>query len=196
MSESTYINNPRYQIPSPDYNADYVNSLGLKVNSPNVKLYQQAQQNYMNSNFNYSNDLTMSDGLLKYINKYQGKDKPIDLIYGDKQLDVNNYYIQKYKSESYIFKLIIFFCGLALVGCLFFLKGLISETLYIIYLGIIISIGIIMICYTIYNLLFRDNMRFEEYEYGDMSTIGTDISGIDVSKINTKSTDDSENKCV
>ena len=55
-----YIHDPKYPIPSPNYNADYVNNLGLNVNSPNVKLYQQAEQNYMNTNFNYSNDLTIS----------------------------------------------------------------------------------------------------------------------------------------
>jgi hypothetical protein len=195
----TYIDDPKHPIPSPNYNAEYVNNLGLKVNSPNVNLYQEAQQNYMNSNYNYSNDLTISDGLLKYLNKYQGKDKHINLIYGEKQIDVNKYYIQKYQSESYIFKLIIFFCGLALVGCLFFLKGLISETLYIIYLGIIISIGFITIGYTIYNLLFRDNVRFDEYDYGDMSNIGTDIfeNDTNISRVDISNTVyDSENKCV
>lgn len=196
-SQYTYIHNPNYPVPSPDYKASYVNNLGLNMESPNVKLYQKAQQNYMNSNFNYSNDLTISDGLLKSLNRYQRKDEKMNLIHSERNIDINKYYIQKYQSESYIFKLIIFFCGLCLVGCLFFLKGLISEALYIVYLGIIISLGFITIGYTIYNLLFRDNVRFEEYDYGDMSNIGTDISGIDISGIDiSNSVYDPENKCV
>jgi hypothetical protein len=83
---------------------------------------------------------------------------------------------------------------------LFFLKGFIGETLYIIYLGIIISIGIITIGYNIYNLLYRDNIRFDEYDYGYMSEIGTDISGNTGSTGSTGSTGNTgsneENKCI
>lgn len=122
-------------------------------------------------------------------------------IYNQKLLDVNNYYILKYKSESNILKLIIFFCGLALIGCVFFLKGLIGEALYIIYLGFIISIGVIYVIYNIYDLKYRDNQRFDEYEYGYMEEPGTDLSGIHVSgnKTNDNELDtknDEKNKCI
>lgn len=183
MQNPTYIHDPYYPMPSPDFKVDYVNNLGLNVESPNVKLYQKAEQNYMNVNYNYTNDLANSNALLQYLDKYQGNDKQANLIHSMRQVDVNKYYIQKYQSESYIFKLIIFFCGVALVGCLFFLKGLISESLYIIYLGIIITTGIITIVYTIYNLLYRDNVKFDENDYGYMPNIGTDISGVDISGV-------------
>jgi len=122
-------------------------------------------------------------------------------IYNQKLLDVNNYYILKYKSESNILKLIIFFCGLALIGCVFFLKGLIGEALYIIYLGFIISIGVVYVIYNIYDLKYRDNQRFDEYEYGYMKEPGTDLSGINVSDIKTNDDDldtenDEKNKCI
>ena len=122
-------------------------------------------------------------------------------IYNQKLLDVNNYYILKYKSESNILKLIIFFCGLALIGCVFFLKGLIGETLYIIYLGFIISIGVVYVIYNIYDLKYRDNQRFDEYDYGYMDEPGTDLSGINVSDIKTNDDEldtknDKKNKCI
>ena len=121
-------------------------------------------------------------------------------IYNQKLLDVNNYYILKYKSESNLLKLIIFFCGLALIGCFFFLKGLIGEALYIIYLGFIISIGVVYIIYNIYDLKYRDNQRFDEYEYGYMEEPGTDIleteskAKIDTDELDTKK--DEKNKCI
>ena len=116
-------------------------------------------------------------------------------IYNQKLLDVNNYYILKYKSESNILKLIIFFCGLALIGCLFFLKGFIGESLYIIYLGIVIGLGSIVVIYNIYKLIYRSNTKFDENEYGYMQTLGGDLSDnmIDISfNIDT----DNEIKCV
>jgi hypothetical protein len=121
-------------------------------------------------------------------------------IYNQKLLDVNNYYILKYKSESNILKLIIFFCGLALIGCFFFLKGLIGEALYIIYLGFIITICAVYIIYNIYDLKYRDNQRFDEYEYGYMKEPGTDViktKSKTEPKINdSDTTKDKKNKCV
>ena len=136
------------------------------------------------------------------MNTYQNPKEPNkNHIYNQKLLDVNNYYILKYKSESNILKLIIYFCGLALIGCFFFLKGFIGEALYIIYLGFIISIGVVYVIYNIYDLKYRDNQRFDEYEYGYMKEPGTDMLGIDISgsKINDNeldSNEDKKNKCI
>lgn len=119
-------------------------------------------------------------------------------IYDEKELEVNNYYILKYKSESDILKSIIFFCGLSLIGCFFFLKGLIGESLYIMYLGCIITFGMIYIIYNMYDLKHRDNQKFDEYDYRYTQTIGTDIKPIkkhmhedDLNINNNK-----ENKCI
>ena len=153
------------------------------------------EPNYINSN--YSLDISQSYNSLKYLNSY--KKKPGNEIYNERHIDVNNYYIMKYQSESYILKLIIFFCGLSLLGCLFYLKGLIGETLYIIYLGFIISIGIIMVIYSIYKLIYRDYYYFDETNFNYMSYPGTDISGQDMKKNEKKSNSDintSKNKCV
>jgi hypothetical protein len=87
----------------------------------------------------------------------------------------------KYQSETYILKLIIFFCGLALIGALIFLKGFINESIYILYLGIIISVAIITIAYNIYNLIYRDNTRFDETDFGYMQKPGTDVNYPDIS---------------
>ena len=147
----------------------------------------------------------------KYVNKQpyqipqpQVKQIPQDVplttndIYNKKLLDVNNYYILKYKSESHILKLIIFFCGLALIGCLFFLKGFIGETLYIIYLGFIITIGLFYIIYNIYDLQYRDNQQFDEYDYGYMQKPGTDLPKLNESKEIEEETNmkDKKNKCL
>ena len=141
-------------------------------------------------------DIVGSYYVLKYVNSY--KQKPGNEIYNERHIDSNKYYIMKYQSESYILKLIIFFCGLALIGCLFYLKGLIGETLYIIYLGIIISIGIITIMYNIYKLIYRDYYYFDEINFDYMGYPGTDISGGDMTsnKKSESTVKSSKNKCV
>jgi uncharacterized membrane protein len=139
-------------------------------------------------------DISNAYTSLKYVNTYE--QKPGNEIYNKRHIDSNKYYIMKYQSESHILKLIIFFCGLSLIGCLFYLKGLIGETLYIIYLGIIISIGIIMVIYNMYKLIYRDYYYFDESNYGYMSYPGTDMSGQDMKKIEKKSNvESSKNNC-
>lgn len=128
---------------------------------------------------------------------YSNKDISKNNIYDEKEIEVNNYYILKYKSESHILKSIIFFCGLALIGCLFFLKGLIGEALYIIYLGCIITIGIVYIIYIIYDVKYRDNQQFDEYDYRYMQKTGTDIKPIEKEKTEDLNTsEDKKNKCI
>ena len=120
-------------------------------------------------------------------------------IYDEKELEVNNYYILKYKSESDILKSIVFFCGLSLIGCFFFLKGLISESLYIMYLGCIITFGMIYIIYNMYDLKHRDNQKFDEYDYQYTQTIGTDIKPIkkqNIDEDNLNINNNKENKCI
>lgn len=194
---NNHIDNPNYI--DPNYNIKYVNSLNLDENSPNISGYIKQYENNLNINSNYTTDLSASLFLLKYLDKYH--DKPKNLTYDKRQVDINKYYIMKYKSESYILKLIIFFCGLALIGCLFFFKGLISETLYIVYLGFIITIGIIMVVYNIYLLKYRDNQRFDEYDYGYMQRPGTDVGNLIIKNADNSSSDsdktiNSKEKCI
>jgi amino acid permease len=128
---------------------------------------------------------------------YSNKDISKNIIYDEKEIEVNNYYILKYKSESHILKSIIFFCGLSLIGCFFFLKGFIGEALYIIYLGFIITFGMVYIIYIMYDLKYRDNQQFNEYDYGYMQKTGTDIKPIQKEKTDDEELNsDKKNKCI
>ena len=187
------IDDPKYIDPS--YNIKYFNKLLQDENVTTYipdKLLNHAQQysNNVNVNTNYKTDLYLSTGLLKYLDSYKSKPTPNN-VYNQRHIDANNYYIMKYQSETNILKLIIFFCGLALIGSFFFLKGLISQSLYILYLGIIISIGIIIIIYNVYILIYRDTRRFDEYDFGYMATPGNEGEGESDS---TQETDDTNNE--
>jgi hypothetical protein len=180
-----HVNNLQYRIEDPayidpNYEIAHFNKYltDNQIDTTVPENYLQQYLNNININSNYNHDIGISTGLLKYLNSY--KSDPIannpNSHYKQRHIDVNKYYIMKYQSETYILKLIIFFCGLALIGALIFLKGFINESLYIVYLGIIISVAIITIAYNIYNLIYRDNTRFDETDFGYMKTPGTDVN--------------------
>jgi hypothetical protein len=149
---------------------------------------------------NYAKDIILSTGLVnKLINEENTNDtyNTYNPLYDERQIQINKYYISKYQAESNVLKQIIFFCGLAILGCLFFMKGLIPESIFILYLGIIIAIGSVAVCYSIYKLYIRDNIHYDEYNYGSMyyPGEGTDMSNNNyiapIKMIQTK-----DNKCV
>ena len=128
---------------------------------------------------NYSKDITLSTSFLNKINLDKSTTvDSYDSINDERQVKINNYYISKYTAESNILKQIIFFCGLCIIGSLFYMKGLIGESIYIIYLGIIIAVGSIYVCSSIIMLYFRDKQIFDEYDYGLMNDPG---DGLDLS---------------
>ena len=89
-------------------------------------------------------------------------------IYNNQErlIQIDKYYLLKYKAQSDILKTIIFFCFLGLVGAVLYNKNLISSSIYNIYLGSIFALLIILISKNTYNIFLRDNINFDEYDYG------------------------------
>lgn len=184
--EKTVIDDPNYRIPT--YNTGYANDLYLELIGTNddlVNLYKNQYKNNLIQNKNYEKDAKFSSEVLAHMNEIQRHDKKkiVQKQYKNRQVEINNYYIMKYNSESYIFKLIIFFCGLALIGCLFHLKGYIDDTLYAVYLGIILSVATITIIYNIFLLFFISKRYFDESDYGNLYNIGTDMNNLQKPKV-------------
>ncbi len=195
--------NPNYSVI--DFNTNIQNINEGSAQGPGsvimTNLYTKGEyiaeyDNLKNQNINYKKDINYSTYLIKYVNNIKNKKNSITPQYNEanekRKLEINNYYILKYKKESDILKQLIFFCGLALIGCIVFMKGFISESFYIIYLAFIFAIGLIKILYSIYNLYSRDTVHFDETDFSYSSIAGTDISN---NKINTdKDKDKDKNK--
>jgi len=165
---------------------NYVNNNNKYNNPENITKYN----NFSKEMKNYNGDIKMSGMMLKYFNNNKLED--IDNSLNDmRQIETNNYYTSKYNKESYILKQIIFYCCLALVGSLFFLKGFITETVYIIYLAIIIFIGFSAVIYSLYDLYMRDNIIFDEYDYPHLNSPGN----VSYKSVETQVTVD-PNKCL
>ena len=84
----------------------------------------------------------------------------------DRLIQIDKYYLNKYKTQSDILKKVIFFCCVGLVGAVLYNKKLISTLVFSIYLGVVFSILIILIAKDVFSVFLRDNMNFDEYDYG------------------------------
>ena len=84
----------------------------------------------------------------------------------DRLIQIDKYYLNKYKAQSDILKKVIFFCCVGLVGAVLYNKKLISTLVFSIYLGVVFSILIILIGKDLFSVFLRDNMNFDEYDYG------------------------------
>jgi len=204
------INNPNYKVIDFNTNIKEINSISTlgpstigMNNLYNKGEYISQYKNLQSETINYKKDINYSTYLINYLNNIKNKQNSRKQPYNEanekRKLEINNYYILKYKKESDILKELIFFCGLALIGCIVFMKGFISESFYIIYLASIFVIGFIKILYSIYNLYSRDNINFDETDFSYSSIAGTDISNniinTDTDKDNTIVTND-DYKCI
>jgi hypothetical protein len=201
--------NPNYKVIDFNNNIQYINELSV-CSSNTTPYYTKGEyisqyKNLKNENTNYKKDIDYSTYLIDVINDIQIKKNSLKQPYNEenekRQLQINNFYILKYKKESDILKQLIFFCGLALLGCIVFMKGFISEPFYIIYLAIIFVIGLLKILFSIYNLYARDNIIFDETDYSYSSIAGRDLynisdTSIKIDKDKDKDKDKDTSKCI
>jgi uncharacterized membrane protein (DUF485 family) len=110
----------------------------------------------------------------------------------DKKININTYYRKLYDKKIKIMKEIIIICCLGLIGCFLLNKQLIGDKLFSMYLGLVLSIGFIVVFYDLWDLYIRDNKNFDEYDY---SVYKRDISNNIVSTIKMPIDFDSENNC-
>lgn len=117
---------------------------------------------------NYTKDLEYMGTVEKLINELSGSsmsELEKDVNHKKKQQDIQEYYHQKYQQQIFIVKLLILFALVALVGCVFFNYGFISVYLLTVYLGLVFSVGFVVIFYYLWDLSIRDNSIFDEYDF-------------------------------
>jgi len=82
-----------------------------------------------------------------------------------RMVEINTYYGKRYRAQSGIMKLIIFICVLLLVVSILRKKSLITDSISNILFGIIITLGIFFIIWRILDIIRRDNMNFDAYDF-------------------------------
>jgi hypothetical protein len=99
-----------------------------------------------------------------------------------KKVQVNTYYYKRYKSENQILYFIMFVCFI-IISIALIKKKLISfdDLSYAIIVGIIITLSLFYISYSIYLLTYKDEVNYDEDNYPYTSKRMYDISGSDIS---------------
>lgn len=90
------------------------------------------------------------------------KKEKIDTL---RMVEINTYYGKKYESQSNIMKIIIFACIPIIIVTLLDKKKFIPSSVANILLAIIIVAFILVMWYKIADILFRDNMDFDQYQF-------------------------------
>jgi len=109
-----------------------------------------------------------------------------------KKIQVNTYYYKRYKSENQILYFTILILVIVIILSLIKKKyPFFDETAYSITVVIILAFSLIYIMYSIWKLLYKDNLNYDENDYGHMSLDNIN-SGGSTSECNRSSSTNSD----
>jgi hypothetical protein len=92
-------------------------------------------------------------------------------------VEINDYYGQKYAEHSDLMKIIVIMLVPILILAILFNKGLLPSKIYYILVSIIALIGAVFIWRSIFSIVLRDPMNYQEYNwYFDPSSAPTSTS--------------------
>jgi hypothetical protein len=80
-------------------------------------------------------------------------------------VEINNYYGQKYAEHSDLMKIVVIMLVPILILTILFNKSLLPSKIYYILIGIIAAIGGVFIWRTMFSIMLRDNMNYQEYNW-------------------------------
>ena len=171
-----------------------ISNSDLYTKDPNTYSYLSGLVDVLESN--YTNNVNISNQVTQQIysikNKYKDDIRGVNNI-NERKLEIEHFYILKYKKEIVLLQQIILICVIGLIGCFVYSIGLISNNMLSLYLGVVLSIGFVFVFYKLWDIYVRDNNNFDEYDYGvygsrpvNSAIMTTDTNGTvayDVSKL-------------
>jgi hypothetical protein len=81
-------------------------------------------------------------------------------------VEINDYYGEKYAEHSQFMKIIIYMLVPIIILAILNNKGILPDTVYYILLVIISAIGAFFIWRSLSSIIMRDNMNYQEYDWG------------------------------
>ena len=79
--------------------------------------------------------------------------------------EINNYYSDKYNTQTKVMKTIVYFCIPILILGLLMKKAIIPSNIALILMAIILGIAIVIVLLQLFDISSRDNMNFSEYNF-------------------------------
>lgn len=159
---------------SPSDITNYQDALSANVETQNKAMAAAASQgmnlgnNLRAASNNLVNQMMITDILQDEVKNselaYEAlKQNNVDKL---RMIDINTYYTEKYRAQTDLMKLIIYFAIPLLLLTILANKGIISNNIAYGIGGVILLIGVVMIIMKVYDLNNRDNMNFREINVG------------------------------
>lgn len=146
-----------------------------QISQMKINLYDNLKSNYSFLKDNVaSSRITLDEQMIAIDiveNELQEAKKRLNILQDDKynklrQVEINTYYGKKYNSHTDVMKIIVFMCIPILIVSLIANMVILPSGLYFWSIIVIISIGVICIGYKLIDNLTRDNMNYDEYDWG------------------------------
>ena len=79
--------------------------------------------------------------------------------------EINDYYSDKYDTQSKVMKTIVYFCVPILILGILTKKELVPQNIALIIISILIGVAIVVVVLQVIDIMRRDNMNFSEYNF-------------------------------
>ena len=159
-----------------------------EVSQMRINLYANLRDNYGFFQKNVSNSrMTLDEQIvaLDIIENELSEAKLRLRLYEDekynklRQVEINTYYGKKYNSHTDVMKIIVIMCIPILIIGIIHNSQIIDDRITYTLMVLTVSIGVIAIGYKLYDNALRDNMNYDEYDWGfNEKDAPTDNSGI------------------
>ena len=129
----------------------------------------------------YRNQYAVDRYVESKMNKFKKRNKHLleDVDNKIRQKEIYTYYYKKYNAQKKILLNIVF--GALLVIGLSYLnksyKFLLTDTLFILALGLILAVIVINICIQLIEIFFRNNINYDEYDFMFDADLNSDYLG-------------------
>jgi len=128
-------------------------------------------------NQNIDTDISYTNYYSKFIkNQLQTEDTSQNLLNVRYDIETNTYNYLNYRAQIEILTFIIIFCCISLIGSVLYHNGLITSSIYTMYISIVFAVGVLVILYKLFDIYMRDNINFNRFAYEKLFSKNNNIN--------------------
>lgn len=137
-------------------------------------LYSNVSNNYANTQSNVAtsrnslvNEMTINGIVEHELKNVEGNLNDLQKQrYGKiRMAEINNYYSDKYNTQTLVMKTIVYSCIPILILALLMKKGILPSNIALLLIAIILGLAIVIVLLQLFDIASRDNMNFSEYNF-------------------------------
>jgi hypothetical protein len=160
--------------PIPPTNADSIITRINQLSDIRMSLFKSLNYTYQALQKNVNNSRTELVELLAVVNVMEEElnnakaqlNQLYDIKHGKmRMVEINTYYGKQYMAQGRLLKLIIFVAVLLLILAILWKKGLLSDDIAKILIGLVFGVGMFFIVRRLLDITTRDNMNYDAYNW-------------------------------